>query len=227
MFVDLSHSLNENTQIYPGDPSFSCCPSQTLAKDGFNVLQISMGSHTGTHVDAPYHVIADGKTIDDLPLTAFIGNAVVIPLVEKGPRERIVWADLEAYENAIRQKALLPDGVCVLLYTGWSRFWRTDKYFGHPFLDSDAATKLLALGAKLIGIDTLSPDETRMDEIAPDFGVHTAVLGAGKVIAENLTNLEEIKNGEWLVNVVPLKLSGSDGSPVRAFATPATHSTSV
>ena len=222
MFVDLSHTLDEKVQVYPGDPVFSCCPSQTITADGFNVLKISMGSHTGTHVDAPYHFVQAGATIDTMPLSAFVGNAVVIPLTHKQPREKITWEDLASHEGMIRHKASLPDGVFVLLYTGWPRYWQSDEYHHHPFLDGSAAKKLLDIGVKLIGVDTLSPDETRVDGTMPDFGVHEVMLGAGKVIAENLTNLQSIQEGDWLVTLVPLKLSGSDGSPVRAFATETT-----
>ena len=221
MFVDLSHSLDEDVQVYPGDPTFSCCPSQTLPKDGFNVLQISMGSHTGTHVDAPYHFFDNGSTIDTIPLSAFVGNAVIVPLTHKLPKDVITWNDIAKYEGVIQEKAALPDGVFVLILTGWSQYWRSDKYLDHPFLDPDVAKKLLVLGVKLVGVDTLSPDETRVDGTMPDFGVHAAVLGAGMIIAENLTNLKAIQDGDWLVTLVPLKLGGSDGSPVRAFATEA------
>ena len=219
MFVDLSHSLDETVQVYPGDPVFSCCPSLTIANDGFNVLKISIGSHSGTHVDAPFHFVEKGSTIDTIPLSAFVGNAVVVPVTDKSPKEQIEWADIAPHEDAIRRKASLPDGVFVLLHTGWSKFWKSDQYYHHPFLSREAAEKLLTLGVKLIGVDTLSPDETRLDGSAPDFGVHAVFLGGEKIIAENLTNLEQIQDGDWLVNMVPLKLSGSDGSPVRAFAT--------
>ena len=94
----------------------------------------------------------------------------------------------------------------------------SQAYYDHPFLEVEAAKRLLELGVKVIGVDTLSPDETRVDGSFPDFAVHHAVLGAGAVIAENLTNLEAIQTGDWLVSLVPLKLGGLDGSPIRAFA---------
>ncbi|KAI0359221.1 putative cyclase [Trametes cingulata] len=217
-YVDLSHSLDENVQIYPGDPAYSCCPALTIAKDGLNVHSISVGSHTGTHVDAPYHFVEDGAQIDAIPLSAFIGNAVVIDVTSKGPKGRIEWADISPYAHLVRRKAALPEGVFVLLHTGWSKHWQSDTYFDHPFLTRDAAEHLVELGVKLIGVDTLSPDETRVDGSTPDFGVHEVVLGAGALLAENLTNLEAIQAEHWRVSAVPLKLKGCDGSPVRAFA---------
>ncbi|KAL7277570.1 putative cyclase [Trametes coccinea BRFM310] len=217
-YIDLSHTLDDDVQIYPGDPTFSCCPALTIEKDGLNVHSISMGSHIGTHVDAPYHFFANGAQIDTMPLSTFIGNPVVVDVSNKKAKEMITWDDISSYSEHIRRKAAQEHGVFVLLYTGWSKHWHSDLYFDHPFLTRDAAQHLVRLGVKLIGVDTLSPDETRVDGSTPDFGVHEVVLGAGAVIAENLTNLCAIQIGEWLVSVVPLKLKGCDGSPVRAFA---------
>lgn len=221
-YVDLSHTLDENIQVYPGDPTFSCCLALTLAKDGNNVHSISLGSHSGTHVDAPYHFLEDGSKIDEIPLDAFVGHAVVIDVTSKSAKEQITWADISPFADLISRKASLPEGVFVFLRTGWSRHWQSPMYFEHPFLTRDASQRLVDLGVKLLGVDTLSPDETLVDGGMPDFGVHEVVLGAGALIAENLTNLEAIATGDWLVSLVPLKLKGCDGSPVRAFAWPAT-----
>ncbi|KAH9856748.1 putative cyclase [Lenzites betulinus] len=217
-YIDLTYTLDENVPIYPGDPAFSCCPTQTIPNDGINLHAISLGSHTGTHVDAPYHFVEDGARIDEVPLSAFIGNAVVVDLTQKTSRELITWADISSYTELICRKTQLPNGVFVLLHTGWSRYWQSPTFFDHPFLTHDASQRLLDLGVKLIGVDTLSPDETHVDGSTTDFGVHHAVLGAGALIAENLTNLEAIQTGDWLVSLMPLKLKGCDGSPVRAFA---------
>ncbi|OBZ69716.1 Kynurenine formamidase [Grifola frondosa] len=214
--VDLSHTLDSNVQVYPGDPiSFSCCPTLTIAEHGCNVSSISMGSHIGTHVDAPYHFFEHGAAIDKVSLNTFVGPAVVVDLTAKGPRDMISWADIASHEDELLRRG--PE-VILLLRMGWSKFWQTKQYMDHPFLARDAAQKVINLGVKAIGVDTFSPDETRVDETTPDFGVHQIVLGAGAVIAENLTNLEAIQEGEWVVSLVPLKLSGGDGSPIRACA---------
>ena len=217
-FVDLSHALNQHTHVYPGDPSYRCCPALTIPKDGMNVQSISLGSHTGTHIDAPFHFIEEGLTVEQIPLSVFLATVVVVDVTAENSKEPITWADISAQEDAIRRKAALEHGVFVFLRTDWSRYWGTDEYYHHPFLERDAAEKLIRLGVKAIGVDTLSPDETRLDGVAPDFGVHQVVLGAGAILAENLTNLEAIQSGDWLVNLAPLKLEGCDGSPVRAFA---------
>ena len=98
-------------------------------------------------------------------------------------------------------------------------------YFAHPYLLPEVADALLARGVSLVGTDTLSPDETPAEgaEGAHAFKFHEIFLGSGGVIAENLTNLEALiaaqrSGGWWIVNLVPLRLDGADGSPVRAFA---------
>ncbi|TCD66662.1 hypothetical protein EIP91_001080 [Steccherinum ochraceum] len=114
-------------------------------------------------------------------------------------------------------------GGMVLIRTGWDRHWGTDAYFEHPYLSKEAAERMLATGITLIGVDTLSPDETLLPTVAVpepqfDFSVHNVVLGAGCLIAENLTNLGQILHGQWVVSMLPLKLYGCDGSPIRACA---------
>ncbi|KAF7350959.1 putative cyclase [Mycena sanguinolenta] len=209
--VDLSHSLKEGMQIYPGDPIFSSSCALTIEKDGWAVLSLSMGSHTGTHVDAPSHYIADGKTIEQIPLSTFIGRALVIPLTHKSAREVITWADVAPYASQ------MAEGVIVLLHTGWSQYWGTEKSIEHPFLDRTAAEQIIATGVQVVGIDALSPDATLLEGTG-SFGAHEVILGAGCVIAENLTNLHALEGSNYTVHLMPLKIDGSDGSPVRAFA---------
>ncbi|KAL0955583.1 hypothetical protein HGRIS_001820 [Hohenbuehelia grisea] len=211
-FVDLSHTLESGIQVYPGDPSFAIHSVASVTADGYSVKAIAMGSHSGTHVDAPSHFFQDGHPIDALPISSFIGRALVIDLTAKTPKERITWADLASYSERMQP------GVVVLLNTGWPKYWGTPEYFKHPFLERDAAKRLIATGVRALGIDALNPDETVLHgEPEGGFGVHEVVLGAGGVIVENLTNLHQL-DGDMMVNFVPLKLSGSDGSPVRAFA---------
>ncbi|KAJ7655601.1 putative cyclase [Mycena polygramma] len=210
--VDLSHSMKPGMQIYPGDPIFSCTCATSVEKDGYSVRSLSMGSHTGTHVDAPSHFFAEGKSIEQIPLRTFIGRALVIDLTNKGPREAINWTD----DLAPHASQMAPD-VILLLRTGWSQYWCTDKYLEHPFLERAVAEQIIATGVQVVGVDTLSPDETRLDGTG-SFGAHEVILGAGGIIAENLTNLHALDGSEYIVNLVPLNIDGSDGSPVRAFA---------
>jgi kynurenine formamidase len=219
--VDLSHTLTHSTQIYPGDPPFISCPFATIATSGYNAHKISLGSHTGTHLDAPFHFFEDGKMVDQIPLDMLIGKIVVVDLTTKlKADQRILWDDLKEWESQ------MGEGVIVLLYTGWSEYWCTQEYFHHPFLDRGAAERIMNTGVRVLGIDTLSPDQTHVDdgkeriEGPGDFGVHEVVLGRGGVIIENLTNLGAVAKGGggFVGSFVPLSIGGCDGAPVRAFA---------
>lgn len=199
-------------QVYPGDPVFCCRSAANIPEHGYNVRSLSLGSHTGTHVDAPFHFFADGKTIDHFPLSTFVGPALVVDVSSKKSREKIVWDDLAPYQTA------MGEGVILLVCTGWSDYWGRPEYFEHPYLARDAAQKIVATGVRIVGIDALSPDETHLDDSEGDWGAHETILGAGGIIAENLRNLGSILGKTATVSLAPLHISGSDGAPTRAFA---------
>ena len=224
-FVDLSHVYDENILASSTNPACSCCPVITFAEDGVSAISFSMRFHLGTHLDAPYQVPSGAsRPANSLPLSTFTGPAIVVNVTNKQPRTRIMWHDISSYETKFTEGA--KHGAIVLICTGWSNYWSTHKYFDHPFLDGEAAQRILDTGIKVIGIDTLSPDETfqaegggaRPEAWNRDFGVHRAVLGSGRVIVENLTSLESLQDGDWSVTIVPFKPKENDGSPVRAFA---------
>jgi kynurenine formamidase len=211
--VDLSHPLDDATPVYPGDPVARFEPATTIPQHGYNVLHVRMGSQTGTHVDAPFHFLEDGARIDQLPLDLFLAPAVVADVRGKRPHEPVTWADLAPVVER------LAPGRMLLLQTGWDAHWGTDAYFDHPFLDGEAAERVVAAGVRTIGLDALSLDETVLGgEPAGGFAAHFAVLGAGGVIVENLTNLAAIGSPEPVVSVLPLRIAGADGAPVRAVA---------
>ncbi|SDC43450.1 Kynurenine formamidase [Geodermatophilus telluris] len=211
--VDLSHPLDDDTPVYPGDPVARFSPATTVAADGYNVLHVRMGSQTGTHVDAPYHFLEDGLRIDEVPLDHFLGPAVVADVRGKPPHGRIEWADLAPWADR------LGPGRILLLHTGWDAHWGTDAYFDHPYLTGDAAARVVAAGVRTVGLDALSLDETVLGgEPADGFAAHLAVLGAGGVIVENLRDLGRVPAVDPVVSVLPLRLAGADGAPVRAVA---------
>jgi len=214
-YIDLSHKLEQGVQVYPGDPVFSC-RSISIEPYGRNLQIISMGSHTGTHVDAPFHFFDDGKTTDQLPISTFVGPVLRINLTHKAPRSKIRWDDLVSHQHQMEP------GVILLLYTGWSDHWCTPAYHDHPYLDRTAAEQIVATGVRVVGIDAFSPDETRADGTVGEggFGAHEVILGAGGVIAENLTNLRALEGDDdkFIISMIPLSIGNSDGSPVRAFA---------
>jgi kynurenine formamidase len=220
MIIDLSHPLSPSAVVVcPGHPPFTREPVATLEKDPFNVHALAFGSHTGTHIDAPYHFFHHGQSVHELDLDILVAPAVVVDVRRKNPRERITWVDdIAPYANRLKP------GVILLFCTGWSKYWGKPSYSDHPHLDPAAARKLVDLGIKVIGSDTLSPDEfPQIENEESCFDVHRVLLGAGCVIAENLTNLEALLDlGEVaIVSLLPLRLDECDGSPVRAVAWPA------
>ena len=211
--VDLSVPVTSETQVYPGDPVVELAPHSTIAVDGFNLLSLRMGSQSGTHVDAPYHFDEATPRIDELPLERFVGEGVIVDARGLGPRGRVTVAHLEPVLER------LAPGVIVLLRTGWSEHYGTPHYFEHPFLDRAACALLLERGIRTIGIDAINLDETPDDEHPGEgFPCHHLIAEVGGVIIENLTNLGEVRSAHPLVSVLPLKLVGADGAPVRAVA---------
>lgn len=211
--VDLSHPIEDGTPVYPGDPTARLTPAATIAADGYNLLHVRMGSQTATHVDAPYHFFDAGPRVDELPLGLFVGPAVLVDVRSKGPRGRIGWHDLAPVAGR------LGPGCILVLHTGWDEHWGTERYLDHPFLTGDAADHVLATGVRTVAIDAASVDETTLDGSPPGgFAVHRAVLGAGGVLVENLTNLAAVDMADPVLSVLPLRLAGADGAPVRAVA---------
>jgi kynurenine formamidase len=211
--VDLSRRVDGNTQVYPGDPEVHLEPATTLAAHGVNVLGVHIGSHSGTHVDAPYHFVEGGARIDELDPSLFVGPAAVLDVRGKGPRERVTAEDLRPYENR------LSGGVIAVVRTGWEEHYGTPLYYDHPFLDLGAAQLLLDAGVRTVAVDALNVDATVLEGEQPDgYPAHHLILGAGGVIAENLANLGAIDFPEPLISLLPIKLGGSDGAPVRAVA---------
>jgi kynurenine formamidase len=211
--VDLSVPVGGGTVVYPGDPAPELTVHSTIARDGFNLLDVRMGSQSGTHVDAPYHFEADAPRIDQVPLERFLGAGVVVDATAAGPRGRITWEYVEPVADRIGP------GSVVLLHTGWAAAYGTPAYFAHPFLDADACRRLLDSGVLTFCIDAINLDETP-DEDHPGegFPVHHLIARAGGVIGENFRNLELIDWPDPFVLSLPIRLEGADGAPVRAVA---------
>ncbi|MEV1131096.1 cyclase family protein [Agromyces sp. NPDC049794] len=204
---DLSHPLHSGMQVYPGDPGVDFAPALELDRDGAAVTALHLGSHTGTHVDAPAHTVAGGRTMDRVSLDELVGEALVIHVTGPGDRATVGVDDLGD----------LPDRVpsIVVIDTGWARHFGTERALAHPALGVEAARLLVARGMHVLGVDTLSPDPTDAAGTT-DFPVHEVVLGGDGLIIENLTGLEGLPS-RVRIGVFPLRLA-VDGAPVRAVA---------
>lgn len=210
---DLSLPVDATLPVFPGDPVPGVRPAATLERDGFNLLHVSMGSQTGTHVDAPYHVRADGARVDELDLSLLVAPATIVDLRGRPPRSPIRWADLAPYAGA------LAPGRMLVLHTDWSGRNHSRSLLDHPFLDVEAARRVVAAGVRTVGTDAMNIDESLPHAVAPPpLPAHHVVLGAGGVIAENLANLDAVDFPDPLVSLLPIRLTGADGAPVRAVA---------
>jgi len=200
---DISVPVREGMPVWPGDPEVQVRKALALARgDAANVSALSLGAHTGTHMDAPYHFLEEGLAIDRIPLELCVGPARVVEvpaLVAIGP------ADLEP----------LPVRGCVrlLLKTRNSTLWRREGFqedFVH--LTGEGAAFLVAAGVRLLGIDYLSVEGYRVTG-AP---AHHALLQAGVFLLEGL-DLSAVPPGEYELLCLPLRLTGADGAPARAL----------
>lgn len=201
---DLSRSLDAETWTYPGDPPVAVEPHTTIAGDGYRVSTLSLGTHAGTHLDAPSHTEPGGPTVDELPVEAFAFDAVRVE-VDVQAREPIERADLPPAPD---------DADLLVLDTGWAAHWGTDRYLDHPSLAADAAGWCADHGLS-VAIDAPSVDPSGNANGIP---AHHELLGEGCVIVENLTGLEGLPARVDL-RAYPLPITGADGSPVRAVAT--------
>ena len=208
-FVDLSWEISDNSPIYPGDPEPKVTTTHTIEKDYYNLSGVYVGTQTGTHVDAPYHFRNDGETIDNMGLDFFFSNAVCIRVTDKKANEKITMEDVMPYDEKIT-----PDTI-VLFNTNWYKTRGTEAFYNHPFVAGEVAEYLVEKGVRFIGIDTMNADQSGGTE----FPVHDLFSEKRLMIGENWAYLDHIDFDEGLyIAAFPLKIQGTDGSPVRAVA---------
>jgi len=207
MITDLTHLIHPGIPVYPGTPEPLLDPLATLEREGYRETLLTAGSHTGTHMDAPAHMIPGGKTLDRFQVSHFTGKGVVITI----PRgtAAIEKSFCKKSETAISKADYL------LLRTGWCRFWGEEGYFsGFPVLTEEAALWLTGFSLKGIGIDAISMDAPESET----WPVHRILLGAGMVVVENLCFPMEFTATDFLFTALPLNFQDADGAPVRAIA---------
>ena len=199
--IDLSLPLFEGMPHYPTDPPTILKEAKNIEQDRTRVTEMSLGSHTGTHVDVPSHVFQDGKSLEQMDLSCFLGRAVKLHL------DRFMEYDPAGLEY---------DGI--LLETGWGKWYgEPHKYHSsaRPSIPLFLVDKLLEKGLKFFGCDLPSVDKSGAREKI----IHGRLLSRDVVIYENLMNLEKLPEAAVFTFVgLPLNFQGLDGSPVRAVA---------
>jgi arylformamidase len=201
--IDISLPIREGMVVYEGDPGISISAALALSRgEPANVSNLKLGSHTGTHMDAPLHFIDGAKSIDTLPLDLLIGPALVLEV----DADRLV-------EPRHLTDPRIGAHARVLLKTRNSALWdRTSFARDYVALSLDGARVLMERGVKLIGIDYLSIEAFG----AEGHPVHKTLLGAGIVILEGL-DFRRVTPGVYELYCLPLRIAGGDGSPCRAI----------
>jgi len=205
VIYDVTVPIAEGMPVWPGDAGVEIeWLAHTDRGDLLNLSRLSLGSHTGTHVDAPRHFVPHGLTVDLLPLELLVGPAFVAEVT--GPAGQAIQVDdlaaLPLPEATIR----------LLLKTGHSRFWQSGFRTDYPHLTPQAAGWLVERGIRLIGIDSLSVEAFEAD----GHQVHHLLLGAGVVVVEGL-DLSEVPAGPCHLLCLPLKVKGGEGAPARVL----------
>ncbi|MEE2924509.1 MAG: cyclase family protein [bacterium] len=214
-YVDLTHTIHEGMTTYPRHwhPIVEITQVGRHGVEGRETRKICMGSHTGTHIDAPAHFIEGGKTVDEISLEVLCGPAIMIDFTDL---DRNTEISVELMESRFPES--FPERV-VLRYD-WSQYFSTMKFYeDHPYLSSDAAKWLVSKGVKLLAMDSSMPDSSvQHEECSIDSPIHKILLGSDVVLVEYLTNLKEIKAKFFNLYVLPLKIKCGDGAPVRCIA---------
>lgn len=199
MYIDLSVPLNEKTPIYPGDPKTKIEKVGILESDGYADHYVSVGTHVGTHVDAPAHMVTGGKTLNEISVEQFIGRGRYIKVLNK-------TFDLDAVK-----KADILSGDIVIFDTGFADLYNDTSYFeDYPALPDDIARYLVDNKVKMVGFDMCSPDHE-------PYPIHRTLLGGNVLIIENLTNLSQLAGKDFTVFALPINLQ-IDGAPARVVA---------
>jgi kynurenine formamidase len=208
VFVDLSHPLEHGQLNFPNDPKISIAVYNTVASIGYNITEISMSTHHGTHLDVPYHFLDDGKTVDQVPLDRFFGPAC---LVDLAPDAHLpAGAPITPSMFAPHAGCFLP-GAKVIYRTGWDRMAGRPEFFtDFPTLTLEAAEWIAQRRIGLLGMDTPTPSTAWKE-------VHWTLLGKGAeiVIVEGLAHLDRLPR-QFTLAAFPLNIKGRDGSPIRA-----------
>ena len=207
MLIDMTHTVTPEIPVFPGDPAPVLEKRATLNQEGYRTTSLCFSSHTGTHMDAPAHLLRDGRTLDDMPMSQFSGRATVLDVSGEGPviTEQFLQSNYDAIYCADY----------ILFYTGWENRWKTESYLedAFPVPDEAAVRYLISRGLKGVGTDALSVDRLQGPQT-----VHTALLKSGAVILESLCLKKVRGRKDFLFFALPMKFEHADGAPVRAFA---------
>ena len=208
MIYDVTVPITNTMPVWPGDPPVQLYAKSHLARDKSHTVRltaIEMGSHTGTHIDAPFHMIEGGKRLNEFPIDTLTGKATVfeVPGVRSLSRSQLEGLNWSSAPER------------VLFKTENSKHWQDGKFYEEfVYLEPDGAEFLVQRGVRLVGIDYLSIDKFK-SESHPS---HFVLLKKDIVIVEGL-NLSAVPAGEYTLVALPLNLQDADGAPTRVILT--------
>lgn len=206
--IDLSHLINQSISVYPGTAPPVLEYTSTIAGDGFTEMKLILNSHSATHIDAPAHMIAGGKTLDHFPPDQFIGRGFVVDCRSVEGRE--IPATLLHHLADDLAKADF-----ILFCTGWSKKWGTAAYLeDYPVLSPEAMEWIIQFPIKGVGFDTISPDPID----SAQYPAHLSILGRELLIIENLANIDLLAGRAFHLFCLPIRTENADAAPARVLA---------
>ena len=213
--IDLTYNLEVGMTTFdaPWHPPISVTQLGRHGYEGRETRKVTFGTHAGTHMDAPLHFIAGGKSIEEISLDKLIGEITIIDFSQLGNNEPVTKKML--IDITITKR--------MLFKFGWGKYWNTKNFYhDYPFFSKEAAEYLVSKNVELIAMDTPSPDDSRIklsgdvlgsDEDSP---VHKIFLSDEVILIEYVANLDKVYDYEgWSVIALPLRIKGADGSPTR------------
>ena len=208
--IDLSHPLEHGQPNFPFDPKISVVVHNTVESIGYNITELSLSTHQGTHLDAPFHFYNDGRTLDQMTLEQFYGPASLVDLAPGSALEAGTELTVDMFEP---HAGKFVEGAKVIYRTGWDRMFGKPEFFSDfPTLTLEAAQWMADRRIGLIGMDTPTPSthwkECHLILLHPDVEM---------VIVEGLTRLETLPESFTFMGF-PMNIKGRDGSPIRAVA---------
>jgi len=209
--IDLTLTVSDKIPTFPGSPQPSFIPWENVKEDGYNLELLFLSTHTGTHMDAPYHFLEKGAKIHEISLKKLVSEAILIKSKKKGG-ESITKTDIQKFE---KKRGKIASFSSVIFYTDWQRNLQKKYYFTkNPGMSVSAAKYLASKKINLVGIDSPSIDLGTDSK----FSVHQIFAKNNILIVENLANLDKINSPNFHLVIAPLKLKNATGSPVRALA---------
>ena len=208
--IDLTLTVSEKIPTFPGSPKPHFIEWETIPKNGYNLELLFLSTHTGTHIDAPFHFVKNGKKIHEIKPERLVNEAILIR-IGKNSKRSISKTDIQNFEQ---KNGRIENGSTVIFYTGWQKNLNKEFYFTkNPGLSVSAAKYLVSKKINMVGIDSPSIDLGTDSK----FSVHHILAKNNILIVENLANLNKIKSNNFHLITSPLKLKNATGSPIRAF----------